>query len=248
MQCSMKTPILRVTFLVIFFYLNLSLMAQNVGVGTLTPQAKFHVLQDSNALLLQLDDTPNDSTPFIIDSTGNVGIGVVNPSQKLEVNGRIMDKSGYIMPVGSVLPYFGIVAPQGWLICNGAEISRTTYSDLYNVIGTSCGSGNGTSTFIIPDLRGMFLRGVDGTAGNDPDNSTRMAQNTGGNTGNNVGTVQNDTLASHSHTQNLILNTGGDLKTTTGSGSESQNAANTGNTGGSETRPVNVYVNYIIKF
>jgi microcystin-dependent protein len=52
-------------------------------------------------------------------------------------------------------------APTGWLKANGAEISRTTYAPLFAVIGTTYGSGNGTTTFNIPDLRGEFLRGWD---------------------------------------------------------------------------------------
>ena len=236
------------TFLIGTLFISVNMVAQNVGIGLLNPQAKLHIVQDSNALLLQLDDAVNDNTPLVVDSTGNVGIGVPNPNQKLEVNGRIMDQTGYVMPVGTVVPYFGATAPQGWLLCDGAEISRTAYADLFAAIGTSCGSGNGSSTFYLPDLRGMFLRGVDGNANIDPDKNSRSAQNFGGNTGNNVGSLQNDTLASHSHSQNLMTNSGGTFKTSSGSGSEAQNADTTGNTGGTETRPVNVYVNFIIKY
>lgn len=58
--------------------------------------------------------------------------------------------------------------PAGWLECNGAEVSRTTYSNLFTVIGTTYGVGNGTTTFNLPDLRGQFLRGYDNGRGVDP--------------------------------------------------------------------------------
>lgn len=56
--------------------------------------------------------------------------------------------------------------PSGFLECNGATISRTTYADLFNVISTTFGSGDGSTTFKIPDLRGAFIRGY-GASGSD---------------------------------------------------------------------------------
>lgn len=236
----MKTCILKLSLIIILFSLGTTLLAQNIGIGILNPQAKLHVVQDSAADVLRLDDAPNDNSPFIVDSAGNVGIGITAPVEKLEVDGRIMDKTGYVMPVGTVLPYFGTTAPQGWMLCNGAIINRTTYSDLYAVISTSCGSGNGTTTFHIPDLRGMFLRGVDGTAGNDPEKTTRTASNTGGNTGNAVGSYQSDAakISAAGASQNQA---GSDLV-------RKSNGTSFSNVHGSETRPINVYVNFIIKY
>lgn len=54
-------------------------------------------------------------------------------------------------PVGAIIPYGGSTAPTGWLICNGAAVSRTTYSDLFAVIGTKYGAGDGSTTFNLPD-------------------------------------------------------------------------------------------------
>jgi microcystin-dependent protein len=85
------------------------------------------------------------------------------------------------------------------MLCEGQAISRTKYAALFSIIGTAFGSGDGASTFNLPDLRGRFLRGVDGTAGRDPDKTTRTAAATGGNTGNNVGSVQGSGYKSHSH-------------------------------------------------
>lgn len=54
-------------------------------------------------------------------------------------------------PVGSLMPYAGTTPPDGWLICNGSEISRTTYARLFSVIGTTYGAGDGNSSFNLPD-------------------------------------------------------------------------------------------------
>ena len=68
------------------------------------------------------------------------------------------------MPTGSVIPYAGKSAPDGWLLCDGAAVSRTTYADLFAVIGTTFGSGDGSTTFNLPDLRGRVAVGVDSDA------------------------------------------------------------------------------------
>lgn len=59
-------------------------------------------------------------------------------------------------------------APSGWLKCNGTIVSRATYSNLFSAIGTLYGSGDGSTTFALPDLRGEFLRGLDDGRGIDP--------------------------------------------------------------------------------
>lgn len=57
-------------------------------------------------------------------------------------------------PVGSLMPYAGTTPPDGWLICDGSEISRTTYARLFSVIGTTYGAGDGNSSFNLPDFTG----------------------------------------------------------------------------------------------
>jgi len=69
--------------------------------------------------------------------------------------------------VGQVAFFAMETAPIGWLKANGATISRTTYSNLFNVIGTTFGVGDGSTTFEIPDLRGEFIRGYDDSRGID---------------------------------------------------------------------------------
>jgi microcystin-dependent protein len=160
---------------------------------------------------------------------------------------------------GIILAYAGASAPTGYLMCDGSAVSRTTYASLYAAIGDAYGNGNGTTTFNVPDARGRFLRGVDGSAGNDPDKAARTASAAGGNTGNNVGSAQTDAFQGHWHAAHFVNNND------TGAGGTNMNHAlftNTDNnvvrapisdgTNGtprttSETRPKNIYVNYIIK-
>ena len=63
-------------------------------------------------------------------------------------------------PPGMIVPYGGAAAPAGWLLCDGRAVSRTAYADLYAVIGTTYGAGNGSTTFTLPDLRGRVAAGA----------------------------------------------------------------------------------------
>ena len=170
--------------------------------------------------------------------------------------------SGGAFPPGVVLAYAGATVPDGWLECDGSTVSRTAYGNLFAAIGSAHGSGNGTTTFHLPDYRGRFLRGVDGTAGRDPDKASRTAANTGGNAGNLVGSVQGAALGSHNHFSGLGADGGqptlyGFLHYFDGvpRGRTANNTATTNtyhpytsSSGGNETRPVNSNVKYIIKF
>src|SRR5580692_10411038 len=80
-----------------------------------------------------------------------------------------------LAPSGAVMAFAGASAPEGWLVCDGSAVSRTQYATLFAAIGTAHGSGDGTTTFQLPDYRGRFLRGVDDGQGRDPDAATRTA-------------------------------------------------------------------------
>ena len=64
------------------------------------------------------------------------------------------------MPAGVIIPFAGSSIPAGYLLCNGAVVSRTTYANLFKVIGTTYGAGDGSTTFNLPDLRDRFLEGA----------------------------------------------------------------------------------------
>ena len=69
--------------------------------------------------------------------------------------------------VGFVLPYYGETAPPGTLACDGSEISRAAYDELFQVLGTKAGAGDGSTTFNLPDFRGDFIRGLGGDNAGD---------------------------------------------------------------------------------
>jgi len=202
------------------------------------------------------------------------------------------------IPPGTVLPFAGTTAPSGYLICDtSTPVSRTTYAALFAAIGTVHGNGDGSTSFHLPDYRGRFLRGRANLSANDPDRASRTASNSGGSTGDNVGSVQGQATAqnglggtaagqTHAGSPALSVNPNGDHTHTfsgfasvswaTGSGnltkmqddggsvSKLNTTGSHGHTGSvdighthaasslilsgdNESRPVNAYVNYIIK-
>lgn len=70
---------------------------------------------------------------------------------------QAIDKLGSTVPPGTMIHFAGKTLPDGWLICNGAAVSRTTYANLYKAIGTLYGSGDGSTTFNLPNANGRFL-------------------------------------------------------------------------------------------
>lgn len=60
------------------------------------------------------------------------------------------------VPTGMILPFLGTSVPEGFLLCNGSNVSRTTYANLFSVIGTKCGAGDGSTTFTLPNLHRRF--------------------------------------------------------------------------------------------
>lgn len=65
-----------------------------------------------------------------------------------------------LIPPGTIIHYAGRTVPSGWLICNGANVSRTDYAALFAAIGGIYGTGNGSTTFGLPNLGGRFLEGT----------------------------------------------------------------------------------------
>jgi len=160
-----------------------------------------------------------------------------------------------VTPTGTIQPHAGGTAPDGFLVCDGSIVNIADYPKLYAVIGTSWGHGNNDGlTFHLPDLRGRFLRGVDDTAGRDPDSGARTPANAGGNSGDAVGSVQADAFQGHEHlSRTRAYGTGA------GAGSPYPDANNETTVGivtkpgysapryTDETRPVNANVTYVIK-
>lgn len=91
-----------------------------------------------------------DNTIYFYDGTTLVGVGSSGAG-------------GESLPVGSIIAFAGSNAPEGYLMCDGSNISRTANNDLFNVIGTTYGQGDGSTTFGIPNIKGRVLVGLDST-------------------------------------------------------------------------------------
>ena len=139
-----------------------------------------------------------------------------------------------VVPTGMIAPYGNTTAPSGWIKANGASLSRTTYSQLFAIYGTTFGSVDG-STFNVPDLRGEFIRGWDDSRGVD---SGRV-----------FGSAQAQQVEAHTH--NINGTSAGRSTGAANSLSSLYSGPLSGNTqvnSGTETRPRNVALQYIIKF
>lgn len=100
---------------------------------------------------------------------------------------------------GDILPS-ARAAKNGWLICNGAAVSRITYLDLFDEIGITFGAGNGSSTFNIPDLRGRYPAGLDNMGGVSRNGITNTeADSLGGTFGGETTVLTETQLAAHGH-------------------------------------------------
>ena len=104
------------------------------------------------------------------------------------------------IPTATIVPWSSSSVPTGFLECNGAAVSRSTYSALFAIIGTTYGAGDGASTFGLPDLQDNVAIGKSGTkalASTGGANTVASSGNVGGSTAN--ATLSTAQLASHSH-------------------------------------------------
>lgn len=138
-------------------------------------------------------------------------------------------------PPGTVAAFDGLVAPTGWLMLEGQTVSKTTYAKLYAVVGDRYATGGEPAgTFRLNDLRGVFVRGMDAGRGIDTDRV--------------LGSLQQPQIEQHSHSITLMEpDDGGGNFVAADLGGDPMGSTTTGSTGGSETRPVNVALRYMIK-
>ena len=167
-----------------------------------------------------------------------------------------------IMPTGSVIPFAGRQAPEGFLVCDGSPQSRNTYSALFAVIEEIYGSGDGSTTFNLPDLQGRVVAGRDNMSGSSEDRLTNLP---GGVDGDTLGATGGDEkhilvdseIPAHTHTTDFNNYAGID-GTAMGDGAAfeqnrsdpSYPARDTGSVGGDQphnnVQPT-IILNYIIK-
>jgi len=118
---------------------------------------------------------------------------------RLEVAGTVKQDGviGRIAPTGVVLPFAGGSIPTGWLLCTGGAVSRTTYANLFAVISTTYGVGDGSTTFNVPDMQGRVPAGVNTGDANFVSLNTKVGSATH--------TLTSGEMPSHTHTQNSHL-------------------------------------------
>lgn len=158
-------------------------------------------------------------------------------------------------PTGAVTAWSTNTAPSGYLICNGAAVSRTTYAALFAVIGGTYGPGDGSTTFNLPDLRGAFVRGLDNGRGLDAGRTLGSYQDS-----DNKSHAHGVYDPGHGHELNIVVGSSGAggafgqaapaaNETPTGRGNARLAGSNISivASGGNESRPRNVALNYIIK-
>ena len=140
-----------------------------------------------------LTTTPQSTDEIIINrTTGSTGVYKITADQFLS--------SVATPPIGSIMSYGGANAPTGWVLCDGNEISRSTYASLYAVIGTQFGTPSNASLFKVPDLRGRFPLGADNMGGTSAGRVTDMtADNLAGYSGTETKTLISDNLPDHQH-------------------------------------------------
>lgn len=104
------------------------------------------------------------------------------------------------VPIGAVIDWAGPTAPNNYMLCYGQEVSRSDYADLFSAIGVTWGSGNGTTTFNLPDARGRVSAGKDNMGGVNAGLLSLMNSTTlGGTGGSQVHTLDITQIPSHSH-------------------------------------------------
>jgi len=198
----------------------------------------------------------------VIEVTTGIKFATNENNDFVVVDGRFRDKTGATTFAGEIKAFAGTNIPDGWLICNGAAVNRIKYPDLFESIQTNWGAGDGINTYRLPDLRGRFLRGVNAGSGVDPNANARWARYPGGATGDNVGSYQEDIFKNHQHlfggddmigthgfSYEKISNVSYDASSGwSGGGGNYRTKNDISNSGGSETRPDNAYVIYIIKY
>jgi microcystin-dependent protein len=252
--------------------------ANGVGINTPTPQATLHVKGSARVTEQVIIDqrievagaakfkSAEVTESLIVSNKFVFGPGTISPEQFTRQ--LALDS---IIPAGTIVAFGGDSSkvPEGWLLCDGSALDKDNpaYARLWSMIGASWGSGAGISggarflpvatepgktDFNLPDLRGIFLRGVNGTRQGDYSDVSGRTNLLAGSNINGVGSFQRDELRSHTHTfqRSAAFSAGAPRNAIFSDNAINITEFEAGRInpyGGAETRPNNAAVNYIIK-
>ena len=204
------------------------------------------------------EDDPDDTltTKMMINADGNVGIGTTTPAHTLDVTGDLNITGDYkvngtnlqTVPTGTVSAFAGSAAPTGYALCDGSAVNRTAQATLFAVIGTTYGAGDGSTTFLLPDLRGRVVAGLgESLLGATADT---LGEDNGLITNTKTHTLTEEEMPSHNHSAGLSSNSGVIQFPGVIGGGDKLVSSNTSNTGGDEAHnnvQPTIILNYIIK-
>ena len=199
----------------------------------MTSVLKVTTLQNLNSTTIITQTNSTTVTLGVSGQTISVPSGAT-----LALNGTVTGFTSIL--TGTILMYGSGSIPSGYLECNAQAVSRSTYADLFAVIGTTYGAGDGTTTFLVPDLRNNFPVGVSGTKA--------LATKAGSNTA----TLATTNLAAHSHGYQVTNYDASQVDTNAVQGRQAayQSAKNTFETGSGtafNTFPPYIALTFIIK-
>ena len=218
-------------------------------------------LKNPNALTISLNGTSQGAYDGSAAKSINItaaGVGAL-PSEGTAADANKLGGHSpqWWMPTGMVVPYAGAAAPDGWLLCQGQAVSRTTYAQLFSVIGTTYGSGDGSTTFNLPDMRGRVAVGSDANLGAKAGAKTHALTNAelpvlsgaivmhSSNVGTNIQTVNG--VFKPAITNNGKYRGGGELVSDIGTSSVGHFSLNIGGGQAMSLIQPSLYLNYLIK-
>jgi hypothetical protein len=211
---------------------------------TITPGYQWTSGEVATAAKLTSTATPT-ATATLVDGEvttakiADAGVTDLKLADTLNLSSKTVTLPATIaLPAGAVMAFAMNSAPSGWLAANGAAVSRATYATLFSAIGTTHGAGNGSTTFNVPNLQGIFVRGSGSQTISGATYSGTFAAK------------QNDLLKDHTHTyvRPTVATDGSNLKNINGGSLDTFSTGGVEDGGGAETRPANIALLYCIKF
>jgi len=193
----------------------------DIAVGDLTIS---RALVSSSSGKVEVSDITSDEINYLNDTTSNI-------------QSQINSISSVI--TGAILIYPIATAPTGYLLCDGSAVSRTTYSDLYSIIGTTYGPGNGSTTFNVPNLKGRIPAGID--------SSQAEFDSLGETGGSKTHTLITSEIPAHTHSIASNIDTGTAISAGALRGGSGKQSGSAGGDGSHNNLQPYIVLNYVIK-